>query len=314
MPVRAARTMAAAIDKEDTMVERVTVAVDGGPASRAALAWAIHRARTVKLYLEITAVVGLDADLPGGDESAYRTPLEDALEEARAAVRAEAPHVAVTTKLRHGVPHEALIRASLHCDLLVIGTNKTSPVAGIVHGTLPLKVAGRSECITVVVPFDWEPSEGAVVAGWVDDPTAEDALDFAADEAARRDATLCVVSTWTVPPLSPMDSAGSALLVEQIIAASTQLLSGATQRVRLAHPSLTIAQRTQAGPAAVAIVQAAAGAALVVVGSRGRGAIAGLLLGSVSHDLLLNMPAPVAVVPRKEEPVDVYPDLVDDDV
>jgi nucleotide-binding universal stress UspA family protein len=306
--------MAEATNKEDTMVERVTVAVDGGAASGAALAWVIDRAKTVTMYLEITSVVGLDSDLPSGEDSGYRTPIEEAVADAEARVHAEAAGLAVTTKLRHGVPHEALVAASRHADLLVIGTNKTSPLAGIVHGTLPLKVAGHSECTTVVVPFDWKPSTGTVVAGWVDDPTAEAALDFAAEEAARRATTLAVVSTWTTPPLSAMDSAGSALLVEQVVAANAQLLAGAVHRVQRAHPALTVTQHTQAGSPAVAIVRAAENAVMVVVGSRGRGAIAGFLLGSVSHDLLLNMPAPVAVVPRKEEPIDVYPDLVDDDI
>ena len=296
------------------MVERVTVAVDGGTASEAALSWVIDRAKTVKMYLEITSVVGLDSELPVPDDPHFHTPFEDALASAQHRVQTEAPGLAVTTKLRHGIPYEALVNASMHADLLVIGTNKTSPLVGIMHGTLPLKVAGRSECTTIVVPANWQRSDGPVVAGWVDDPTAEAALDFAAEEAARRQAALVVVNTWVTPPLSPMDGAGSALLVEELVSANRELLGSAIQRIQHDYPALNVTPHTQAGSAAVAIVRAAAHAALVVVGSRGRGAIAGFFLGSVSHDVLLNMPAPVAVVPRKEEPIDVYPDLVDDDV
>lgn len=296
------------------MVERVILAVDGGPASDAALAWVVDRAATLTMDLEITSVVGLDSELPVSDDPAFRTPFEEALARAVQTVRSTLPKLAVATKLRHGVPHEALVAASRHADLLVIGTNKTSALAGIVHGTLPLKVAGRSECTTIVVPANWKPSHGPVVTGWIDDPTAEAALDFAAEEASRRGATLTVVSTWTTPPLSPMDGASSALIVEQLIEANRRLLADALHRVERAHPELTVVQQSRAGSASVAIVRAAANAALVVVGSRGRGAIAGFFLGSVSHDVLLNMPAPVAVLPRKEEPVDVYPDLVDDDI
>ena len=296
------------------MLERVTVAVDGGPASDAALAWVIDRAKTVEMQLEITSVVGLDSDLPIPDDPEFRTPFENALANARQTVQAEMPGLAVTTKLRHGFPHEALVNASMHADLLVIGTNRTSPLAGIIHGTVPLKVAGRSECTTVVVPANWKPSDGDVIAGWVDDPTAETALDFAAEEAARRHVTLVVVHTWLAPPLSPMDGAASAILVEELASANYAQLAGATERIQQERPALTVSQHTQAGSAAVAIVRAATDASLVVVGSRGRGAIAGFFLGSVSHDVLLNMPAPVAVVPRKAEPIDVYPDLVDEDI
>ena len=296
------------------MAERVTVAVDGGPASEAALAWVIDRAKDVELYLEITTVVGLDSDLPDSTEDDYRSPLEKALLNAKTTVEAAVPHLAVTTKIRHGLPHEALVNASRHTDLLVIGTNKTSPIVGIVHGTLPLKVAGQAECTVVVVPVNWQPAVGVVVAGWSDDATAEVALDFAAEEAARRKEGLVIIHTWSAPPAASMDGGTPAIVVEELIAVNRQLLADATHRIQHLHPDVTVTQGMHAGSAAVAIVRAASDASLVVIGSRGRGAIAGFFLGSVSHDVLLNMPAPVAVISKKHEPVDVYPDLVDEDI
>lgn len=296
------------------MVERVTLAVDGGAASDAGVAWVIDRAKTVALSVEITSVVGLDAELPDSDDPAYGSPFAFAIEQARARLEAEAPEVTITTKLRHGLAHEALERASRHCDLLVLGGNTTSPVAGIMHGTIPLKVAGHSQCAAVVVPATWSPSSGPVVAGWADDPTADAALDFAADEAERRKAPLVVVTTWTLPQLSAIDGAGAAAVTEQIVDTTRELLGAAVQRVHAAHPTLEVTQHLQPGSAAAAIVHAAAHSSLVVVGSRGRGALASLVLGSVSHDVLLAMPAPVAVIPRKHESVDVYPELVDEDL
>jgi len=281
------------------MSERVTVAYDGGPASDAALRWAIDRATSIELELEITAVVGHDSDFPGDAEAGYRTLFETSLTNARATVLAAQPELRVTTKIRLGLPHEALIAASRYTDLLVIGTHKTSQLAGTINGTLPLKVAGQAACTTVVVPVDWHPVPGNVVAGWNDDPTADRALEFAAGEAAHRGVGLTIVHTWTAPPAAPMDGGTSAVILEEMMAANRLLLATATNRIRLAHPSLTVVQGMHAGSAAVAIVRAAAGASLVVVGSRGRGAIAGFFLGSVSHDVLLNMPAPVAVVPRR---------------
>jgi nucleotide-binding universal stress UspA family protein len=281
------------------MVERVIVAVDGGAASDAALAWVLNRARTVEMSVEMTTVVGLDSELPGGAETGYRTSFEAALARAEAQARASNPELAVTTKIRHGIPHEALIDASRDADLLVIGTNRTSAVAGMMHGTLPLKIAGQAECPTVIVPAAWKPRPGKVVAGWTNDATAEEALDFAAREAEHGHGQLAIVHTWSSPPAAPVDGDSSAMLVERFISANRQLLAGAAHRVERAHPSVRVTQEMHAGSAAVAIIGAATDASLVVVGSRGRGAIADLLLGSVSHDVLLNMPAPVVVVPKR---------------
>ena len=75
------------------------------------------------------------------------------------------------------------------------------------------------------------------------------------------------------------------------------LLAKAAEAVRAGHPGLEVTERLVSSPASVGVVEAAQGASLVVTGAHGRGTIGGLFLGSVSHDILLNMPAPVAVVP-----------------
>ncbi|CAN5285674.1 universal stress protein [soil metagenome] len=293
-------------------MERVTVAFDGGPASDAALAWVIDRAATVAMHLEITAVQ-LETDAEYGAEGGLDSPLQGALDSAVQRVHDARPTLVVTTRIRQGIPVDELIGASAHCDLLVIGTNKTTPIVGVIHGTLPLKIAGRSGCTTVVVPAGWRPRAGKVVAGWFNDSIADAALDFAANEAARLSVGLTIVHTWSAPAASPLDMPAPALVVEELLATSRKLLADAAHRVQVAHPELSITQGLHSGSAAVAIVGTATNASLVVVGSRGHGALADLFLGSVSHDVLLNMPTPVAVVPRKKQPVDVYPELVDGD-
>lgn len=300
------------MSKGELMVERVIVAVDGGPASDAALAWTIERAKSVPLQLEITTLSGLDADLPQGAEAGFHTVAEAALIAAEKTAKAAMPAHEVTTRMRLGIPHEELVRASQDADLVVIGTNKTSAVAGILHGTLPLKVAGQAACTTVVVPGGWEPRRGQVVIGWSDDATAEAALDFAAAEALRAGADLTIVHTWSAPGAFSMEGAGWDIVVQELMAAHRKLLADAAHRIKAAYPALSVTHILHAGSAAVAIVRAAMRASLVVVGSRGRGAVAGFFLGSVSHDVLLDMPAPVAVIPRRPEPVDVYPDPVED--
>ncbi|NYF09523.1 nucleotide-binding universal stress UspA family protein [Leifsonia sp. AK011] len=286
------------------MVEKVIVATDGGAASAAAIDWAIQRAGQGDIRLEITTVVG-----PRDDTA--RQSAEALLELTRAVVTAQLPGTPVTTVLRRGTPPHELILASHHADLLVIGTNHTTMRAGVLHSTLALQVAGRSRCTTIVVPAGWRPTTGTVEVGWADDPTAARALDFAAREAARLQERLDIVHAWNSPPEITTSAAVSAVTVGERIDTHRTLLADAAEGVRARHPSIEVTESLAAGPAADAIRSLAGAASLVVVGSRGLGAFADLLLGSVSYDVISNSPVPVAVVPQEEQPAEVYPVLLE---
>jgi len=81
--------------------------------------------------------------------------------------------------------------------------------------------------------------------------------------------------------------------------ANAEALATAAQRVRDNHPGLEVVEILETGPAAPVLVEAASQAELLVVGTHGRGSVGSLILGSVSHDVLLNLPCPVAVIPRR---------------
>jgi nucleotide-binding universal stress UspA family protein len=68
------------------------------------------------------------------------------------------------------------------------------------------------------------------------------------------------------------------------------------EEVRTAHPDVTVEGEVYSGAAERALVEASSNASLVVVGSRGRSAVAGALMGSVSRDVLHQAHCPVAVV------------------
>lgn len=294
------------------MTERVVLAVDGGPASAAALAWIVERARAVTCELEITTVMEVAWDADGFVD--YRGAFQLLLDDAANEVRASHPDLVVTTMLRSGNPARALIAASREADLLIIGTNRTGPVSGIIHGTLPLRVAGRARCATVVVPATWQPGHVGVVVGWVDDGTADGAIEFAAQEATRLGQELTILHAWHVPPVLGLDGAASAQIFTDLEAAARDALASIADETRRAHPGLTVTEHLSGASAPVAIVSEAHGAALVVVGAHGRGALGGLILGSVSHDVLMNMPAPVVVVPHPDDPIEVLPEILDEDL
>ncbi len=141
---------------------------------------------------------------------------------------------------------------------------------------------------------------GAVIAALDGAPADGPLLDWAADEAARLDAPLRLVTA--VDPgiqLTPYDAfaGGSPSLTEQLDADANRLLQAAVARARSRHPGLDIATSVPWGAAAAAIVGLSAGARLVVVGAPARGLLDRILLGSVALPIVAHAPCPVAVVP-----------------
>ena len=287
------------------MVEKVIVAIDGGTASTAALDWALDRVMTLErmqgtpVSLELTTVVELGWYPAEGSDYSSQPAYERALAEAIRRVEQVAPTCRKTGYIRHGVPVDELARASSTADLLVVGTKKTGVLAGTVFGTLPLRLAAHARCPVVVVPVTWQPRGGSIVVGMEDDVTALVAVDFAAREAERFHLPLDIVHSWLIPATVAVEY-GAVLPYEEMRNAHAALLSGATRRVRNAHPGLHITEVLEQGTAASALVGASRGASLLVVGTHGRGAVGSLFLGSVSHDVLMNLPCPVAVVPRPD--------------
>lgn len=133
-----------------------------------------------------------------------------------------------------------------------------------------------------------------IVVGVDGSPGSQAALRWAVDEARLRGAALEVVRVWSwpVPYVGPgMAGLDPALLAE----GEEALLEEALSQVDTS--GLDVDRVLVEGPAAHRLIEQAKGADLLVVGSRGRGGFRGLLLGSVSQQVVQHAPAPVVVVP-----------------
>ncbi|MFF4550090.1 universal stress protein [Streptomyces sp. NPDC001406] len=117
-----------------------------------------------------------------------------------------------------------------------------------------------------------------VVVGVDGTLTAVRALDWAAQEAARRRVTLRVVHA-----VADRDEAGP-------------VLASAAARIRAHHPGLPVVTASPEGGAVEALVRESDGAVLTVVGNRGLGGFTGLLFGSVSLRLAAHARSPLLVV------------------
>jgi nucleotide-binding universal stress UspA family protein len=129
------------------------------------------------------------------------------------------------------------------------------------------------------------------------------ALAWALDEARLRGARVLAVHAWTAPEAYAFDAPAATMpaMEDALRQVGERVLESAvSETVAAARVDVPVERRVvDAGPAE-ALLAAAGDAALVVVGSRGRGGFASLLLGSVSHQVAQHAPCPVVIV-RGEE-------------
>jgi nucleotide-binding universal stress UspA family protein len=153
---------------------------------------------------------------------------------------------------------------------------------------------------------------GTIVVGIDGSEGSRAALRFALEEARVRKATLRIVHSWLLPVA---DAAPDPFLLEFPAYAGPDLeeLAGSLEdsaksmidaelerALGQGELEVEIERVPLEGAPAAALVDAAQDADLLVVGSRGHGALRGLVLGSVSKHCVSHAPCPVAIVPHVE--------------
>jgi nucleotide-binding universal stress UspA family protein len=142
--------------------------------------------------------------------------------------------------------------------------------------------------------------QATIVVGTDRSAHADRALAWALEEAKLRGAHLRIVSVWHVPAMvygAPgFGSAAPVRMDETFRTVAEEAAAGAAERARAA--GVDVDARVEQGQAADVLVEAAADADLLVVGSRGHGGFAGLLLGSVSAQCSHHAPCPLVIVPE----------------
>jgi nucleotide-binding universal stress UspA family protein len=81
--------------------------------------------------------------------------------------------------------------------------------------------------------------------------------------------------------------------------AVTERLRGDAEGLVAGHPGLTVEYRVALGGPAKTLIDVSRQSRMLVVGSRGRGGLAGMLLGSVSEQCVRHAECPVLVVPPR---------------
>lgn len=306
----------------DRTMGTIVVGVDGSPSAVNAVRWAAAEAasrdETVRLVhaYEVPRhgypdFVTTFARLREG----MRHQGEQWLKEARAAAEETAPGVAVETELVENEPVTVLIDRSRRCRLVVLGSRGLGGFTGMLVGSVALALAAHGRSPVVVVrgprPNEPPPAEGRIVVGVDGSAPSTAALEFAFDTAHTRRGELVVVRVWG--GVSFDDLVSHHPLRVDLGEIETQERTALDEQVRPwrdRYPEVPVETVVVKGRPARMLLDHAERAWLVVVGSRGREGIQGMLLGSTSRTLLTHAPCPVAVVrrsPQGEESADATP-------
>jgi nucleotide-binding universal stress UspA family protein len=137
-----------------------------------------------------------------------------------------------------------------------------------------------------------------IVVGVDESKHARRALEWAADEARIRGARLRIVHAYQVPVSEIVHRADQYISLHDVHEAEARkVLDDALKNARDLAPQLDIVGDAVEAPPARALVEASKEADMIVVGSRGRGGFAGLLLGSVGQQTVHHATCPVVVIP-----------------
>lgn len=280
------------------MKETIVVGVSDAPVAARVVEWAIARAAERSQRVELVSVVGGAIGTLGEGG-----PLAEATAAARAFLEEYAHRharhgVDVSVRVDVGNPVERLVAASEDASLLVIGSDYKGGSSPAVRGFHGVRITAAAHCPVVVVP-DFDPADRrGVVVGVDGSEISESALRFAAAEADRLGEPLTAVSVWT-----PLTAPGYGLVgysqpyLDNMQTATEEILAIALAGLSTDYPDLTIVPVVESGYPSHVLDELAAAARLCVVGSRGRGAIRRLLLGSISQEVIAH-PATVTAVVR----------------
>jgi nucleotide-binding universal stress UspA family protein len=280
----------------DAHTGAIVVGYDGSADSDLALAWgddeAAHHDRSLHVIIsevDRTQALEVTADWHAARMAELETDVKQLLSEARSRQ--------TSIEVARAPAAPALIEASGYAALVVLGARGHSLLSGALLGSVSQHVTRHAACPVVVTRQPYNPQTRRVVVGVDGSAESRKALAFAIDHADRIQGPLTVVHGWG--SLRNVRSRGLVAVphdVAEETAAAERLLSEAVAGLTEQHPDVAVSLEAIPVPPGRLLADASQDASLVVVGSRGRGAFAELLLGSVSQSVLHHARCPVAVI------------------
>lgn len=268
-------------------MQTIVVGIDTERPSRTALDWVIERTAISPASIRLVTVAG---DRPLSTKRAERD-----MAAAAQRVSKSRPGLPLEMKLVVGAGIADMLEIEgADADLLVVGHHRKRIVRSLVAGALPSQIAAHAPCPVVIVPHDWLRRFGKVVVGIDADGSSDGALEFAAREAVMTGRSLDIVRVRL-----DLDNPGSSRVIGpvDIPAERAPEVKRAVELARAGRRSLAVRTFSVHGDPDWILRAHGRDAALVVIGSHGRGAIDAVVRGARAYDFMNASMAPLCVVP-----------------
>lgn len=283
----------------------VVVGIDGTGAADDALDWATAEAaargcrlRIVHAFRPSLLVDPYGVVPPLGDLPVVWAAAEQVLAQAAARARSLAPDLPVTARLLQATACPALLGEARDASVLVLGGRALRGLRGWLSRSVSGQVAAHAPCPVVIIrprdAVDARPSPPRVVVGVDESPSCTAAVGFAFRAACQRGVPVVALHAW-IPDL-PGDLEAVTGPSAPAEAVARRVLDRALDRWRSAFADVSVHTVLVRGEPAHALLAESHGAALLVIGTRGRGRVRKAVLGSVSDTVLRHSECPLAII------------------
>jgi nucleotide-binding universal stress UspA family protein len=279
----------------------IVVGIDDSPAALSAVQWGARDAALRAIPLTLVHAVSpevstwLRKPLPAGvlrwQQDHGRRLVDGALKAVEEACGNAGPAAIHTEVLTSGaVP--TLIDLSKDAEMLVAGAQGSGRWPGRLLGSVSSALLRHAHCPVAIVHGEEPPSsDDPVLVGVDGSPASQSATALAFDEASRRHVGLIAVHAWS--DLDESDWPGIDWRTTQSVAQEVlaERLAGWQEQ----YPDVRVSRKVVQAQPARQLVELSVAAQLVVVGNRGRGGFAGMLVGSVGETVAQMARVPVIV-------------------